>query len=185
MQKLYLWFIIFLFIACMTNLLSSAKACLSITDDYNFPNPTLNANFSILPDVSPFTDCWSGAFRIRGSQTGWRLIANRQGPDPISVMGDTNDNVKASDVSLEFTVKSFGNAPPGGAILVSPFTSKTDLSSIQSGTFILTGIKKSSNSCSPNNPNFYKLNKTLCLFHDFVFNPGEYNAQVSYLLVSP
>lgn len=162
-----------------------AVACLSITDDLNFPNPTLNADFSLLPDVSPFTDCWNTAFKIRSSQNNWRLVANRTGPDPISVSGDPTDNVMARDLTLNYSIMSFGMTSPTGAVLVSPFSSETDLSSVQSGTFIVSGITKSGTSCSASNPNYYKLSKALCLFRDFLFNIGEYSGQVSYLLIAP
>ena len=160
-------------------------ACLSITDDFNFPNPSINANFTILPDISPFTDCWEGTIRIRSNRSSFRLTANRSGPTSTSMTGNPQDDVTASDLTLLFQFKNFGMAQPDGAILVSPFSSETDLSSIQSGTFILSGLKKSGNSCSNFDPNFYKLTKRLCLFRDFVFNPGEYNGQVFYLLVAP
>ncbi len=162
-----------------------ALACLSLTDDLNFSNPTLDVNFSISPDVSPFTDCWNGAFRIRSDKNNWRLVASRIGPDPLGVSGEVSDNIMAGDIDLDYSVKSFGMADPHGAILVSPFSSKTHLSSIEDGTLILSGIKKSGNSCSPSNPNFYKLTKDLCLFRDFVFNVGTYSGQVSYLLIAP
>ena len=162
-----------------------ALACFSITDDLNLTNPVLNANFNLLPDVSPFTDCWTGAIRIRSSQNNWRLVANRIGPDPQGVNGDPSQNIMANDITLDFGLMAFGMANSDGAILVSPFSSMTNLSSIQSGTFLISGIKKSGNSCSTNNPDFYKLTKTLCLFRDFVFNIGEYNGEVSYILVAP
>ncbi|MBI2995902.1 MAG: hypothetical protein HYY52_04275 [Candidatus Melainabacteria bacterium] len=181
-KAFYIFFFALIFFIAFSG---CALACLSFTDDYNFPNPVLNANFNILPDVSPFTECWTGVFRIRSKQNGWRLIASREGPMPLQASGAPADNVKASDVTLDFSIKSFGQAPPNGAVLVSPFSSITNLSSIQSGTFIVSGIAKSSNSCSSNNPSFYRLTKNLCLFHDFVFNPGEYNGQVSYILVAP
>ena len=174
--------IIFLLFFLLCN---KAFACFSITDDLNFPNPTLNANFSLLPDISPLTDCWSGAIRIRSDKNNWRLVASRIGPTPVQVEGDPKDNVKAEDLTIEFTIKSFGMADENGAILVSPFSSKTDLSSVGSGSLIVSGIKKSGNTCSSSNPSYYRLTKDLCLFKDFVFNVGEYNGQVSYLLVSP
>ena len=173
--------ILSLFFYCSLNVL----ACFSITDDLNLPNPVLNANFNLLPDVSPFTDCWNAAIRIRSSQNNWRLVANRTGPDPQGVSGDTSQNVMADDITLDFSLNALGMANSDGAILVSPFSSMTNLSSIQSGTFVISGIKKSGNSCSTNNPDFYKLTKTLCLFRDFIFNIGEYNGEVSYILVAP
>ena len=160
-------------------------ACLSITDDLNINNPVVNANFSFQPDISPFTDCWSGAFRIRSDKNGWRLIASRVGPSPEVQNGDVQENIMASDISLEFTVMSFGMADSFGALLVSPFSSETNLASVQSGTFIISGIKKTSNSCSSVNPNYYKVTKKLCIFRDFIFNPGQYNGQVSLLLINP
>ncbi|MBI3591033.1 MAG: hypothetical protein HY094_06635 [Candidatus Melainabacteria bacterium] len=180
--KLFLFFIICFSLASLSN---RALACFSITDDFNFPNPVLNAAFTIQPDVSPFTDCWTGAIRIRSDKNSWRLVANRNGPNPVSVSGDQSNNVKADDITLKLELKNFGMADPNGAVLVSPFPSQTDLSSIQSGTLIVSGIKRSGNSCSVNNQNFYKLTKTLCLFRDFVFNVGEYNGEVSYTLISP
>ena len=181
-MKLYLGLCVALFFLLTTN---KTLACLSITDNLNNPNPTLNANFNLLPDVSPFTDCWTSALRMRSDRTSWRLIATRTGPDPVSVSGSSSDNITASDLTIQFTVSNFGNAPAGGAILVSPFTSTTSLSSIQSGTFIVSGVKKSGNSCSNTNASYYKLNKNLCLYRDFIFNIGNYNGQISYLLVSP
>ncbi|OGI12983.1 MAG: hypothetical protein A3I68_01470 [Candidatus Melainabacteria bacterium RIFCSPLOWO2_02_FULL_35_15] len=161
-------------------------ACLSITDDLNSPNPVINANFSLQPDVSPFTDCWSGIMRIRTDRSSWRLVATRTGPSPSgSVTGNPADNVTASDLTLAVTVQSFGMAAPNGAILVSPFSSQTDLSSIQSGTFIISGVQRSGNSCSSTNTNYYKVTKRLCLFRDFIFNTGIYNGQVIYILTSP
>lgn len=160
-------------------------ACLSITDDLNTPNPVISANFSFEPDVSPFTDCWSGIIKIRSNKNGWRLVATRVGPNSSNVEGNPQDNVMAGDITLEISVQGFGMADPDGAILVSPFSSETNLSSIQSGTFVISGIKKSSNSCSSFNGNYYKVTKRLCLFRDFIFNPGEYNGQVSYVLVTP
>ena len=174
----------FLFTILQMNL-HPVFACFSITDDLNFPNPTLNANFSLLPDISPLTDCWSGAIRIRSDKNNWRLVASRSGPTAVQVEGDPKDNVKAEDLTIEFTIKSFGMADVNDAILVSPFGSKTDLSSVGSGTLIVSGIKRSGNSCSSSNPNYYRLTKDLCLFKDFVFNVGEYNGQISYLLISP
>ena len=162
-----------------------ALACLSITDDFNFPNPTLNANFKIHPDINPFTECWSGTLRIRSTKKNWRLVANRNGPNPTSASGDTNDYIRASDITVEYKIMSSGQTEDEEAILVPPFSSETTLSSIQSGTLIVYGIKKSGNSCSSLNPNYYRLSKNLCLFRDFVFNPGEYSGQVSYLLIAP
>ena len=162
-----------------------ALACLSITDDFNFPNPTINVSFNIQPDVSPFTDCWNGAIRIRSDRNSWRLIANRTGPNPISVQGAPSDNVTANDISITFTSQDFGSAPPNGAVLVSPFTSKTNLTSIQSGTLIVSGIKKSGNSCASTNQNFYKVTKEMCLFRDFVFNVGSYSGQLIFTLIAP
>ena len=176
--------IIFFLLAILITI-SKTMACFSITDDNNFQNPVLNANFNLLPDVSPLTDCWTGAIRIRSDKNNWRLVANRTGPDATSANGDTSNNIKANDISIEFELKNFGMAQADGAILVYPFSTKADLSSIESGTFLLSGIKKTGNSCSPNNPNFYQLKKSLCLFRDFVFNTGEYNAQISYILVAP
>ena len=163
----------------------NSLACLSITDDLNSPNPVINANFSLQPDVSPFTDCWTGVIKIRSDKNGWRLVATRVGPNPSNVEGMAEDNVMASDITLDVSVQAFGMADPNGAILVSPFSSQTDLSSIQSGTFVISGVKKSSTSCSSFNSNYYKVTKRLCLFRDFIFNPGEYNGQVSYVLVTP
>ena len=177
-----LFFLIIVFIFNFFS--SSAIACFSITDDLNSPNPVINADFNILPDVAPFTQCWKGAIRIRSSRNSWRLIANRTGPNPISVDGDPSENVQAKDITLDFEVKNFGSAPPNGTILVSPFSSSTNLSSIQYGTLVLSGIDRTGN-CNPSNPNFYKLTKTLCLFNDFVFNIGNYNGQLSFLLVAP
>ena len=160
-------------------------ACLSITDDLNTPNPIINANFSFQPDINPFTDCWSGIMKIRSDKNGWRLIATRVGPDPSNVEGSSQDNVMASDITVDISVQAFGQADSNGAILVSPFSSQTNLSSIQSGTFVISGVKKSSNSCSSFNPSYYKVTKRLCLFRDFIFNPGSYNGQVSYILINP
>ncbi len=162
-----------------------AQACLSITDDLNSPNPIINANFSLQPDVSPFTDCWTGMMKIRSDKNGWRLIATRTGPNPSNVEGNSMDNITATDITLDISVQAFGQADSNGAILVSPFSSQTNLSSIQSGTFVISGIKKSSNSCSSFNQNYYKVTKRLCLFKDFIFNPGSYNGQVSYILINP
>ena len=162
-----------------------ALACLSITDDVNTPNPIINANFSLQPDVSPFTDCWTGVMKIRSDKNGWRLVATRVGPNPSNTEGNSQDNVMADDITLDVSVQAFGQASANGAILVSPFSSQTDLSSIQSGTFVISGVKKSSSSCSSFNPSYYKVTKRLCLFRDFIFNPGEYNGQVSYVLVTP
>ncbi|OGI20795.1 MAG: hypothetical protein A3B68_09675 [Candidatus Melainabacteria bacterium RIFCSPHIGHO2_02_FULL_34_12] len=177
--------VFFLLLTILQMNLNSAFACFSITDDLNFPNPVLNANFSLLPDISPFTDCWNGTIRIRSNKNGWRLVASRSGPDPINVSGDSKDNIKADDITLNYKLKSFGMADPNGAVLVSPFTSETNLSYIQNGTLIVSGIEKSGGSCSSTNQNFYQLKKDVCLFRDFVFNVGEYNGQISYLLIAP
>ena len=163
----------------------SAMACFSITDDLNLPNPILNANFNLLPDVGPFTDCWNATIKIRSSKNSWRLVASRTGPNPTNVSGNPSDNIMSSDIDLDFTLKSFGMAEPNDAILVSPFSTKTNLSSITSGTLIVSGIKRSGNSCSFSNPDYFKLTKNICLFRDFVFNTGEYNGEVTYLLVAP
>jgi len=170
----------FLFIRCR-----NTQACLSITDDLNSPNPVLNADFKIQPDVSPFVDCWAGTLRIRSSNNNWRLIANRIGPSPITITGDSKHDIKASDLSLELQLKAFGMTGDDGAILVSPFSTQTDLSSIESGTFVVAGLEKSSNSCSSRNQNFYKVTQNLCLFRDFIFNVGEYSGEVSYTLIAP
>lgn len=164
---------------------NKALACLSITDDFNNPNPIINANFRFEPDISPFTDCWTGTIKIRSSKNGWRLIATRTGPTASNVEGDPSDNVMASDITLDFSVQNFGMADSNGAILVSPFSSQTNLSSIQYGTFVISGVSKTSNSCSSSNANYYKVTKRLCLFRDFVFNPGSYEGQVSYILINP
>lgn len=176
---------VFLLLIFLFSVSNPAMSCLSITDDYNLPNPVLNAHFNLQPDIGPFTDCWSSAIRIRSKGHGWRLVANRRGPTPNSVHGEPEHNVKAKDIKLEFRLKNFGTTTPDRAILVYPFSSETNLSSIQSGTLIATGLKKTGNSCSIHNKNFYKLEKRLCLFRDFVFNVGEYNGEVTYLLVAP
>ena len=163
----------------------NSLACLSITDDLNTPNPIINASFNFQPDINPFTDCWSGAMRIRSDKNGWRLVATRVGPSSSNAEGNSQDNVMANDITLNISVQAFGQADSNGAILVSPFSSQTELSSIQSGTFIISGVKKSSNSCSSFNPSYYKVTKKLCLFRDFIFNPGAYNGQVSYILINP
>ena len=178
-------FFLIIFIFLILIFPTNSLACLSITDDLNSPNPVLNANFSIQPDVSPLTDCWSGAIRIRSSENGWRLVANRTGPSPTTSNSNPSDNVTANDIRVTFTLDGFGMASPNDAVLVSPFSSETNLSSIQSGTFIISGIKRTSNSCSSFNSNYYKLTKRLCLFRDFVFNTGEYNGQISYILIRP
>lgn len=180
------FFISFIFLLTVIFLHSNNSiACLSITDDLNSQNPVLSASFRIQPDIDPFTDCWSGTLRIRSNKNNWRLIANRIGPTPISVSGDSQHNIKARDITLEFMLKGFGMAGDDGAILVSPFSLQTDLSSIQSGTFVVAGIKRSSNGCSSRNPSFYKLTQDICLFRDFVFNTGEYSGEVSYTLIAP
>ena len=184
-KKFYMIFVLILLSSLLFSKTNYALACLSITDDLNFPNPTLNASFTVLPDISPFNDCWNATFRIRSSQSNWRLIANRNGPNPARANGNPEDYVKASDLNLDFKLQNFGMATPNGAILVSPFSSTTDLSSIQSGTFIVSGINKTGGSCSINNQNFYELTKKLCLFHDFLFNEGNYNGNVSFLLIAP
>ena len=176
--------ILFLILFIVSLLSEKALACLSITDDLNTPNPIINANFSFEPDVSPFTDCWTG-IKNRSDKNGWRLVATRVGPNPSNMAGNAADNVMASDITLDISVQAFGQANQNDAILVSPFSSQTDLSSIQSGTFVISGIKKSSNSCSSFNASYFKVTKRLCLFRDFIFNPGEYNGQVSYILVTP
>ncbi len=160
-------------------------ACLSITDDLNSPNPIINANFSLQPDISPFTDCWTGIMKIRSDKKGWRLIATRSGPSPSNTEGNSSDNIMASDITLDISLQAFGMADTNGAILVSPFSSQTDLSSIGSGTFVISGVERSSNSCSPFNASYYKVTKRLCLFRDFIFNPGSYNGQVSFILINP
>ncbi len=164
---------------------NKAMACFSITDDLNLPNPVLNASFNLLPDVNPFTDCWSATIRLRSSKNSWRLVASRTGPNPTNVSGNLSENIMASDIDLDFSVKPFGTALSQGAILVSPFSTKTNLSSITSGTLIVSGVNKSGSSCSSSNANYYKLTKNICLFRDFVFNIGEYNGEVTYLLVAP
>ena len=177
---LYLVLIISIFMFPINSL-----ACLSITDELNSTNPIINANFSLQPDVGPFTDCWTGIMKIRSDKNGWRLIATRVGPDPSNVEGNSQDNVMASDITLDISVQAFGQADSNGAILVSPFSSQTNLSLIGAGTFVVSGVKKSSNSCSSFNANYYKVTKRLCLFRDFIFNPGSYNGQVSYILINP
>lgn len=184
-RKSQISLIIFLLLTLFFSKTTFSLACLSITDDFNSTNPVQNANFDLLPDVGPFTDCWSGAFRIRTSRNFWRLVANRHGPFPTGAMGDSQDYIRAHDIALNFKVDEFGNAKPDGAILVSPFSSETDLSSVGTGTLVVSGVKRSGISCSPNNPNFYQLKKKLCLFQDFVFNVGQYNGEVSYVLVAP
>ena len=184
-NKIYLLTVVLLLIWGLFGAATKTLACLSITDDLNSPNPVLNVDFRIQPDITPFKDCWSAAIRIRSKNNNWRLVANRIGPSPNTATGDPEHNIKAKDITLEFTLKAFGNSSSDGAILVSPFSSQTDLSSIESGTFVIAGIEKSSNSCSSNNPNFYKLTQNLCLFRDFVFNVGEYNGEVSYTLIAP
>lgn len=168
-----------------TFLPNKVMACFSITDDYNSPDPVLNANFNIQPEVAPFTDCWSGAIRIRSKNKHWRLVASRRGPRPISVEGNPQNNIKAEDVTLLLELKNYGGAPPDGAVLVPPFSSDTDLSSIRSGTLIVEGLTKTGKTCSIYNPNFYRVFSKLCLFRDFIFNVGEYQGEVSYILVAP
>lgn len=175
----------FLFLFLIIILPKQVLACLSITDDLNTPNPIINANFSLHPDVSPFTDCWTGVMKIRSDKNGWRLVATRVGPSPSNVEGNSQDNVMASDITLDISLQGFGMAGQNDAILVSPFSSQTNLSSIQSGTFVISGVKKSSNSCSAFNQDYFKVTKRLCLFRDFIFNPGQYNGQVSYILINP
>ena len=182
-KNLVMWTLIILTILFVSS--QPANACLSITDNFNSVNPVLNANFNLQPDVSPFTDCWTGIMNIRSKKKGWRLIATRSGPRPQFSSSKPQHNVKAKDIKLKFKVKDFGMANPRGAILVSPFSSETKLSSIGSGTLIISGIKKTSNSCSPFNNNYYKVTQRMCLFRDFVFNPGSYNGQVSFVLVRP
>ena len=163
----------------------NALACFSITDDFNSPDPVLNITFNFEPDLEPFRECWSGALRIRSTKRNWRLVATRRGPNPAINQGDSSDNIKPSDISIEFKVKGFGEAQADGAILVSPFSSETDLSSIRNGTLIISGVKRSGRSCTIHNPNFYKLKKKVCLFRDYVFNTGYYNGDISYILVAP
>ena len=163
----------------------SSEACLSITDDFNSINPTLNADFNLLPDISPFTDCWSSSMRIRSDKNGWRLVATRTGPDPVSGNSNSSENVRSQDIQLNYTINSFGMADADGAVLVSPFSDETTLSSIGFGTFLVSGIKKSGNSCSAFNANFYRITQKLCLFRDFIFNTGQYTGQISYLLIAP
>lgn len=184
-KKFYLPFVTIFFLAFILYPSKEVLACFSITDDLNFPNPTLNANFNLQPDVNPFTDCWNGTVRIRTNEKNWRLVASRQGPNPAIIDGDPSNNVMASDIKINLTLMAFGMTEPSDAFLVSPFTSQTDLSSIQSGTFIVSGIQKTSGSCSSTTPNYFQLNNNLCLFRDFVFNVGEYNAEISYLLIAP
>ena len=160
-------------------------ACISITDDLNTSNPVISANFNLLPELGVFKDCFEGSIRIRTNRSNWRLIANRVGPEPIRINGDPKDNIKPKDITFLATLKAFGKAPSNGGVLVSPFFYETDLSSIQSGTLIASGIKKSDNSCSPHNSSFYQIRSTLCLFRDFVFNVGEYNGEVSYTVIAP
>lgn len=186
MRKMIVLVLLFFFtVSIFTVFTNKVLACFSITDDFNSPNPVLNANFNIQPDVAPFTECWSGAIRVRSKKKHWRLVASRRGPRPVSVQGDSSDNIKAKDVTLEYELKNFGNASPDGAILVSPFSSETDLSSIKSGTLVVSGLTRTGKSCSIHNPNFYRVSKKLCLFRDFVFNIGEYHGEVSYILVAP
>lgn len=164
---------------------SLALACLSITDDFNLPNPTLSANFDFVPDLNPFSECWNGEFRVRSKNNNWRLVADRVGPTPISTQGDPKNDIHAKDLTFQLNLMSFGMADPNGAILVPPFDSATNLSSIHSGTFVVSGIKKSGNSCLPQVPHYYAVSNNLCLFRDFVYNVGSYQGQVSYLLVAP
>ena len=177
--RLILFLVLFVFST------SETSACFSITDDLNFVNPTLSANFDLLPDVSPFTDCWNSSIKIRSDKNGWRLIATRVGPEPISVIGNSSENIKAEDIELTYSVTSFGMADNDGAILVSPFGYETKLSSVGYGTLVVSGIKKSGNSCSAFNVSYYKITQKFCLFRDFVFNPGQYSGQISYLLIAP
>lgn len=174
------FFLLLFFTSCNNTL-----ACFSITDDNNFVNPVLSANFNLLPDINPFTDCWLSSIKIRSDRNNWRLIANRSGPLPSFSSSNPSELIKPSDLSILYKLQSFGNASNDGAFLVSPFASITDLSSIQSGTLIVSGNKRSGNSCSPYNSNFYKLINKICIYRDFVFDVGEYNGQISYLLVSP
>lgn len=185
MQRKFDFLIFFLLLVLLFGKSNNVLACLGITDDLNNPNPTLTASFSLLPDVDPLTDCWTGAIRIRTDRISWRLTASRTGPNPTTATGNASDFVLASDLKITYTVQNFGSAPAGGAILVSPFTSTTPLSSIGSGTLVVSGVKKSGTSCTNTNTSFYKLTKNLCLYRDFVFNLGGYSGQISYLLVSP
>lgn len=185
MQNMFLTLTISFFFVLMLGRYNNAWACLSITDDLNLPNPTLTADFNLTPDLAPFTECWSGALRIRSRDNDWRLIATRSGPDPVISNGDPENNITANDITLKLNIDNFGMTDPNGAILLSPFNTKTKLSSIDSGTFVLSGIDKTGGSCSPNFPNYYKLTNNFCLFKDFVFNVGNYQGEVSYLLVAP
>jgi hypothetical protein len=177
--------LIFLFIIAVFLNPEIALACFSITDDFNSPDPVLNVTFNFEPDLEPFRECWSGTLRIRSAKKSWRLVATRRGPVPAVNQGDPSDNIKPSDISIRYEIKGIGQAQADGAILVSPFSSEVDLESIQNGTLIILGVKKSGNSCTIHNPNFYKLTKKLCLFRDFVFNPGQYYGSISYMLVAP
>lgn len=185
MQNISLAIIMVLFLVLVSGRYDNAWACLSITDDLNLPNPTLTADFNLTPDLDPFTECWSGAIRIRSRDNDWRLIATRNGPNPLIQYGNPQDNITANDITLKLNLNNFGMTDPNGAILLSPFNTKTKLSSIDSGTFVVSGIEKTGGSCSPNFPNYYKVTNNLCLFKDFVFNIGSYQGEVSYLLVAP
>lgn len=179
-------FLIFVLLILFVGSKSPVLACLSITDDFNLPDPTLQANFDIVPDLEPFTECWRGALRIRSRKNNWRLVANRRGPVPQVINGqDHKDNVSANDITLELQLRSFGMAPQRGAVLIPPFHKKTNLSKVGNGTYVVAGLKKSGRSCLPNVPQYYRLVNNLCLFRDFVYNPGNYHGRLSYTLIAP
>ncbi len=186
LKNLFLVFILSIFISSV-----SYAQCVSISNELNTINPSFVHNFNVSPSLS-FSNTPSQSINLRLRSTGnnWRLLAYRSGPNAISSTGGpSGNNLSASDISYNATLSGV-MVTAGRATLTPPFTSLTDLSSINtSNTEIMRGTQRTSANCaqvtSGMTTQYWQLTTAHTIPQDFFFNVGSYQTIINYTLVSP
>ena len=146
-------------------------------------NPTINVNLSITPDLGAAPVTGNANFRIRTNRPTWRLTAQR-----TAEIDTGPTNIVAMDIELLVTTQAGSNANAMAGILVAPFNTQTDLSSISTSAPIdvISGTAKTSTAKdNTNSNNYFQVNTQYSILPDFFFQPGTWRTTITYNLVSP
>lgn len=145
-------------------------------------DPTKNVSLAITPDLGHTLQSGGANFRIRSNRSTWRLTAQRT----ASNAGGTS--IADTDVLVDIAKSAGSSANANAGALVAPFTSQTNLSSIDTAApvDVINGTAKTSSMRDSNNANnWFQVSTTYSIQPDFFYTPGTFSSTITYNLVSP
>lgn len=145
-------------------------------------NPTKNVNLSVTPDLGQTLQSASANFRVRSNRATWRLTAQRTASDAGST------GITDADLLVDISKSAGSSANASAGALVAPFTSQTNLSSINTAAAVdvINGTAKTSSAKDNSNTNnWFQVGTTYSIQPDFFYSPGTFSSTITYSLVSP